>query len=66
MNNLVEVTLSLDPDHAAMLADVAGGEAHMNEYATTVIENALTDGQISDTAIESFNNDPLLLVDLYG
>jgi hypothetical protein len=66
MNTLMEVKLSLDPEHAAKLADLAGGEANINEYAASVLQDALANGQVPDADIEPSNDDPLLLVDLYG
>jgi hypothetical protein len=65
MEDHVEVRFTLDPDHAAKLADVAGGEAKLNDYVSAVIQNALTE-EVSGDSIEQPNPDPLLLVDLYG
>jgi hypothetical protein len=68
MNNLVEVTLALDPTDAAKLVDLAGGEQNVNEYAAAIIHSL--DANSSDAGEEAVGEqnatDIFSLVDLYG
>jgi hypothetical protein len=68
MAPLVEVTLLLDQNDADKLVDLAGGDAHVNQYAAEMIRNLHTDPQDlnENTYIEQVLSEAQSLIDLYG
>jgi hypothetical protein len=68
METFVEITLALDPDAAAKLLDLAGGEANVKEYAATIIQNLSTEEQApsADVYVEQALADAQSLIDMSG
>jgi hypothetical protein len=67
MENIVKVTLALDPTDAAKLVQLAGGAENVNEYAAEVIRNLPIDeaGASTEAQVEQAN-EAEALIDLYG
>jgi hypothetical protein len=68
MEEIVKVTLALDPDDAARLVDLAGGEAHVNQYAATLIQTLHAESPASneEARLEQIIADAQARIDLYG
>jgi phosphotransferase system IIB component len=67
MENLVKVTLALEPTDAAKLVHLAGGEENINEYAAEIIRSLPIDESAASTEAQvEQTTEAEALIDLYG
>ena len=67
MENLVKVTLALEPTDAAKLVHLAGGEENVNEFAAELIRSLPIDDPAASTEAQVEQaTDAEALIDLYG
>ncbi len=69
MDDYVEVKLTLTPNDAAMLIDLAGGEDQIDQYAAEVIQNLHSEEQAASAdayAEPTLDEDVQSLIDMSG